>query len=82
IFAIAVGLFLYNRLETVPRSVLLLYPLVMMGALGAPRLLYRAWKDSRIELDQRSSVRVLILGAGRAGEALVRDLHRFGTYHP
>lgn len=82
IFAIAVGLFLYNRLETVPRSVLLLYPLVMMGALGTPRLLYRAWKDSRIELDQRSSVRVLILGAGRAGEALVRDLHRFGTYHP
>ena len=82
IFAIAVGLFLYNRLETVPRSVLLLYPLVMMGALGTPRLLYRTWKDSRIELDQRSSVRVLILGAGRAGEALVRDLHRFGTYHP
>ncbi|HZH44193.1 MAG TPA: nucleoside-diphosphate sugar epimerase/dehydratase [Lysobacter sp.] len=82
LFAVAVVLFLYNRLASVPRAVLLLYPFVLMGALGGPRLLYRAWKDSRVDSDQKGSVRVLILGAGRAGEALVRDLRRFGTYQP
>lgn len=82
LFAIVLGLFLYNRVDQVPRTVLVLYPLVLMGMLGAPRLLYRAWKDSRIDNANSVSVRILILGAGRAGEALVRDLRRFGTYHP
>ena len=44
-----------------PRSVLLLYPVVLVVLLGAPRLLYRFWKDSR--LDSRHTValqRVLI----------------------
>ncbi|WP_394541077.1 nucleoside-diphosphate sugar epimerase/dehydratase [Lysobacter enzymogenes] len=82
LFAIVLGLFLYNRVDQVPRTVLVLYPLVLMGMLGAPRLLYRAWKDSRIDSVNAVSVRILILGAGRAGEALVRDLRRFGTYHP
>ncbi|HEY4555920.1 MAG TPA: nucleoside-diphosphate sugar epimerase/dehydratase, partial [Lysobacter sp.] len=79
--AIAVGLFLYNRMDLVSRTVLVLYPVVLMGMLGAPRLLYRAWKDSRMDRSA-SSVRTLILGAGGAGEALVRDLRRVGTYHP
>lgn len=82
LFAIVLGLFLYNRVDQVPRTVLVLYPLVLMGMLGAPRLLYRAWKDSRVDSANAVSVRILILGAGRAGEALVRDLRRFGTYHP
>jgi FlaA1/EpsC-like NDP-sugar epimerase len=82
LFAIVLGLFLYNRLDFVPRTVLVLYPLVLMGLLGAPRLLYRAWKDSQNEHASLNSVRILILGAGHAGEALVRDLRRFGTYQP
>jgi FlaA1/EpsC-like NDP-sugar epimerase len=83
LFAILLGLFLYNRLDMVPRTVLVLYPLALMALLGAPRLLYRAWKDSRTEGSRREgSVRTLILGAGRAGEALVRDLRRVGTYQP
>ena len=82
LFAIVLGLFLYNRLDFVPRTVLVLYPLVLMGLLGAPRLLYRAWKDAQSEHSSLNSVRILILGAGHAGEALVRDLRRFGTYQP
>ncbi len=82
LFAIVLGLFLYNRLDMVPRTVLVLYPLVLMGLLGAPRLLYRAWKDSRNDRGNKASVRILILGAGHAGEALVRDLRRFGSYQP
>ena len=81
--AIAITLFLYNRLETVPRTVLTVYPLVLAVLLGAPRLLYRYWKDSRLDSSARApSQRVLVLGAGKAGEALVRDLRRENRYTP
>jgi len=81
--AIAITLFLYNRLETVPRTVLTVYPLVLAVLLGAPRLLYRYWKDSRLDFTTRApSQRVLVLGAGKAGEALVRDLRRENRYLP
>lgn len=83
LFCIAVGLFLYNRLDGVPRLVLALYMPALVMLLGAPRLLYRAWKDRRLaaSLDQPRS-RVLVLGAGSAGEALVRDMRRDGRYRP
>ncbi|MFK2905708.1 polysaccharide biosynthesis protein [Dyella ginsengisoli] len=80
-FAIGLALFLYNRLEGVPRSVLLLYPVVLATLLGGPRLLYRYWKDSRVDLFESKAVkRVLIVGADRAGEALLRDLRRDSRY--
>jgi len=70
-----------NRLEGVPRSMLLLYPLVLVLALGVPRLLFRYWKDaSGGAAGQRPVQRVLILGADRAGEVLSRDLQRDGGY--
>jgi len=81
--AIAMTLAIYNRLETVPRTVLIVYPLVLALLLGAPRLLYRYWKDSRLDFVARApSQRVLVLGAGKAGEALVRDLRRENRYAP
>ncbi len=81
--AIAIALFLYNRLNTVPRSVLMIYPAVLVVFLGVPRLLYRYWKDSRLDFYQRTpSQRVLVLGAGRAGEALIRELLRENRYRP
>lgn len=82
LLAILLVLFIYNRLGQAPRSVLVMYPLVLTLMLGAPRLLYRSWKDhGRINSD-KSAIRVLILGAGQAGEALVRDLRRTGAYQP
>jgi FlaA1/EpsC-like NDP-sugar epimerase len=80
--AVLVVLFVYNRLEMAPRSVLVLYPVVLTLLLGAPRLLYRAWKDHGRSRGDATAVRVLILGAGQAGEALVRDLRRTGAYQP
>jgi len=83
LLALALGLALYNRLGSVPRAVLVMYPFVLVGLLGMPRLMYRAWKDNQVT-DNRDgmSMRVLILGAGRASEALVRDLRRSGAYQP
>lgn len=80
---IGLALFLYSRLAGVPRSVLLIYPVMLCVLLGAPRLAYRYWKDSRVDLFQATPAkRVLILGAGRAGETLARDLRRDAHYEP
>ncbi|MDR2011500.1 MAG: polysaccharide biosynthesis protein [Rhodanobacter sp.] len=82
-FAAAITLFLYNRLVSVPRTVLAVYPLVLAVLLGVPRLAYRYWKDSRLDFASRMpSERILVLGAGKAGEALVRDLRRENRYAP
>ena len=83
LFAIVLGMFIIDRLDMVPRSAMVLYPIVLVVLLGGPRLLYRAWKDGRDSFDpQHAAIRVLILGAGRAGEALVRDIIRDGRYAP
>lgn len=68
------ALFVFNRMEGVPRSVPVLYLLLQMLLLAGPRLLYRWLKDHRLAL--RDGQRVLIVGAGRAGEMLVRDMLR------
>lgn len=79
---IGLALFLYSRLNGIPRSVLLIYPALLCILLGVPRLAYRYWKDSRLDLFQsRHSTRVLVIGAGRAGEALIRDLRRDARHH-
>lgn len=83
--AMAVGLvlFLVNRLEGVPRAVLLFYPALLIMLLAAPRLLYRMWKDYRLGVTQLSDrSRMLIIGAGRAGEMLVREMLHDKEYVP
>ena len=82
LLAVVLALSLYNRMALVPRSVLVLYPVVLTALLGMPRLLYRSWKDHSLNRTDKGALRVLILGAGRAGEALVRDLRRAGSYQP
>ncbi len=78
---IGLALFLYDRLQGVPRSIFVLYPVLLSILLGGPRLAYRFWKDSRLDLfASRQSRRVIIIGAGRAGEALARDVRRDARY--
>ena len=79
--AISLGLFLFSRLDGVPRSVLVLYPIALILLLGLPRMAYRFWKDSSHgDGDNVPALRVLVIGAGHAGEALVRDLKRESRY--
>ncbi len=81
--AILPVLFLFfDRADQVPRTVMVLYPVVLAALLGMPRLLYRAWKDQGLMQTDKAALRVLILGAGQAGETLVRDLRRAGAYQP
>lgn len=72
----------YKRFQGVPISVLVAYPFVLSALLGMPRLLYRAWKDYQSTQSDAGARRVLILGAGQAAEALIRDLRRSGDYEP
>ena len=59
----------------------LVYPAILFLALGLPRMCYRFWKDSRVPNGGRSSglQRVLVLGAGRSGALLQRELRRRGA---
>ncbi|WP_295579687.1 nucleoside-diphosphate sugar epimerase/dehydratase [uncultured Lamprocystis sp.] len=67
-------LFVLNRMAYIPRSMPVLFVIFQFLLLAGPRLLYRWLKDRR--LDFHDGKRVLIVGAGRAGEMLVRDLLR------
>ena len=82
--ATALVAFLLTRLLVIPRSVLLLYPLLLVLGLGASRIIYRILKNSlfgfRFTSDEDK--RALIVGAGTAAESLIRDLRRHGVFLP
>jgi FlaA1/EpsC-like NDP-sugar epimerase len=81
VVGVGISLFVVNRLQGVPRTFVLLYPLLLFFLLGAPRMIFRMWKDHRFTLGESAGrARVLILGAGRAGETLARDLARNGKH--
>jgi len=71
---VLVALFVINRSMLVPRSVPVLFFGLQIVLLSGPRLLYRWLKDHRLNL--RAGLRVLIVGADRAGEMLARDMLR------
>ena len=65
------------RVETlVPRSVLLLDPLLLVLLMGGSRFVYRSWKDHRQGASAGESQPVLVLGAGSAADMLLRELYR------
>ena len=82
VVVVVVLLFLFGKLDLVPRRVLFPYPVVVVVMLGAPRLLYRLWKDHRQASHSGEAQRVLVLGAGRTAENLLRELRSDGRYQP
>ena len=73
--AIAFTLFLVaQRLMFVPRSVFILYALMLALLMCSSRLLYRLFRERHFS--SRSGRKVVILGAGTAAEQLLRDLRR------
>ena len=80
---LTLAFFILFRLEGIPRSILILYPIFLIFLLGGPRLTYRLWKDRSFSLKSTSgSSRVLIIGAGRAAEMLIREIMRDCVYLP
>ena len=68
---IAVFLFLYDRLTGIPRSVLVIYSIVLILLLGGSRFIYRWFKDYSGVIFNGS--KVLIIGSGKESEALIRS---------
>ena len=74
---------LWFRLEGVPRSILIIYPVLLIFLLGGARLTYRMFKEHSMNLNRSSfKKKVLLAGAGTAGEILVREILRDGNYQP
>ncbi|HVE48702.1 MAG TPA: nucleoside-diphosphate sugar epimerase/dehydratase [Casimicrobiaceae bacterium] len=66
------------RLEAVlPRSVLVLYPLLLIFLMAGSRFAYRIWKEHRLYSPLAAlGEPVLVVGAGDAGARLIGDLER------
>ena len=62
---------------------LMMYPVLLFVLLGLPRMCYRFWKDSRYPPTEpgKGNKRVLILGAGRSGAMLEKELRHRGGFH-
>lgn len=76
-------LYLASLLHHIPRSVMPLYTMILIVLLCSGRLMMRTFWDRRGRGEKPSEIkRVLIIGAGRAGEGLVRDLKRIQSYLP
>ncbi len=59
----------------------IMYPAALVLFLGAPRMLFRSWKDAtRAERKAHARARTVILGAGHTGVALLRELQRSGAH--
>ena len=80
---LTLAFFILFRLEGIPRSILILYPFFLIFLLGGPRLAYRLWKDRSFSFQSDEGCsRVLIIGAGRAAEMLIREIMRDRIYLP
>jgi FlaA1/EpsC-like NDP-sugar epimerase len=75
--AIPFVLWMLRSSSIVPRSVLVLNPLLLILFMGGSRILYRTWKETRFNRRMKlGSEPVLVLGAGDAAVALSKDLAR------
>ncbi len=80
---VAIPIFYFaSLLNFIPRSILPLYAICLNIFLCSGRLITRAYYENHsYDNELHKSYRVLIIGAGQAGEGLVRDLKRFNNYN-
>ena len=76
-----VSIFLYSRLETIPRSIFFIDWILLIMGLGGSRFCYRLWKDNtppkwpffkRPSPDQMSNI--LVVGARNHGIQLIKEI--------
>ncbi|MGZ8258208.1 MAG: polysaccharide biosynthesis protein, partial [Methylotenera sp.] len=74
---VAAMLYMLSSAVPIPRSVLILDPLLLILMMGGSRFAYRAWKEHQLYgLTLKQGNPVIVLGAGEAAIALVKDLAR------
>ncbi|MCJ7720896.1 polysaccharide biosynthesis protein [Candidatus Bathyarchaeota archaeon] len=76
---VPLALFMLHILAGVPRSVLMLDPILLLFMMGGSRITYRLWKERRPFGMNNNTLRgnpVLVLGAGGAAVRLLKELSR------
>lgn len=74
---LAAFFFMLKTDVVIPRSVLVLDPLLLILFMGGSRFAYRAWKEHLLYgMTLKQGEPVIVLGAGEAAIALVKDLAR------
>ena len=75
--AVAALLLMINPPVVVPRTVLILDPILLILLMGGSRFAYRAWKEHRLYGASHSRGEpVILIGAGELAVALLKDLSR------
>ena len=70
-------IFFRDGQQPVPRSLLVLYPMLLILYMGGGRAAYRMWKEHRLYGGLIAQGKpVVVVGAGRGGAMLVRELER------
>ncbi len=77
--AVAMVLTLQGKSTGVPRSVLILDPLLLAMAMGGSRMLYRIWRERR-QARSGAARSVYVLGAGDAAAGLIKEFSRSGEW--
>jgi FlaA1/EpsC-like NDP-sugar epimerase len=74
---ITAALFMLQTGIVIPRSVIILDPILLILMMGGSRFVYRAWKEHQLYgVTLKQGNPVIVLGAGEAAVALVKDLAR------
>lgn len=78
----AVVYLMLKPIGVIPRSVFILNPILLLLMMGGSRFAYRAWKEYRLYGKMGAKGKpVIVLGAGEAAMALVKDLSRSSDWH-
>ncbi len=78
--AVLLVFFVSGYFSRLPLQTIVLYVPGLCIILGAPRLIYRAWKDQRLAAKHTDAMRVIVAGAGRSAEIFLRDIRSDGRY--
>ena len=60
----------------IPRSVVVLYPILLLIIMAGGRVLWRMFKEKQLLPHRNQGIPIIVIGAGTAGMMLVRELSR------
>lgn len=71
-----IGIFLYNRLSSIPRTAFIIDWLLLIITLGGARLAYRLLRDYKSGKSNNKLENLIIVGAGDLGDQLFREIRK------
>jgi len=73
---------LFFHLQFIPRSVLIMHPILVAVVMGGSRFAYRSWKEHHLYGPSRLRGRpVIVIGVNDSADSLLREMHRSGQWY-